>query len=115
MWVDAEAFPLERCVREVAERVQTVAEQGNVRVRLDWGCNGGLIRGDQNRVRHIFANLITNEFSYDYPSTARPHACRSRWTESSMNLSESSRPLRDRRAHLAHTQIVIFSGLTIPQ
>ena len=58
--VNAEVFPLETCVSEVAERLQTVAEQGGVRVRLDWACNGGLVRGDQNRVRQIFANLISN-------------------------------------------------------
>ena len=52
--VNDEVFPLEPCVSEVAERLQTVAEQGGVRVRLDWTCNGGLVRGDQNRVRQIF-------------------------------------------------------------
>ena len=67
--VNAEIFPLEPCVREVAERLQTVAEQGNVRVRLDWACNGGLVRGDQNRVRQIFANLITNGIKYAPPGT----------------------------------------------
>jgi two-component system sensor histidine kinase VanS len=60
--VHAEVFRLETCVSEVAERLQTVADRGNVRVRLDWSCNGGLVRGDQNRVRQIFANLITNEW-----------------------------------------------------
>jgi signal transduction histidine kinase len=68
--VQAEVFPLERCVREVAERLQTVAERGDVQVRLDWGCNGGLVRGDQNRVRQIFANLITNGIKYAPPGTA---------------------------------------------
>ena len=68
--VHAEVFPLERCVSEVAERLQTVAEQGGVRVRLDWSCNGGLISGDQNRVRQIFANLITNGIKYAPPGTA---------------------------------------------
>ena len=58
--VNPEVFPLEPCVSEVAERLQTVAEQGGVRVRLEWTCNGALVRGDQNRVRQIFANLITN-------------------------------------------------------
>ena len=58
--VQAEAFPLEQCISEVAERLHTVAEQRSVRVRLDWSCNGGQVRGDQNRVRQIFANLITN-------------------------------------------------------
>jgi two-component system sensor histidine kinase BaeS len=68
--VHAEVFPLERCVSEVAVRLQTVAEQGGVRVCLDWSCNGGLISGDQNRVRQIFANLITNGIKYAPPGTA---------------------------------------------
>jgi signal transduction histidine kinase len=65
--VHAEVFPLERCVNEVAERLQTVADRGNVKVRLDWSCNGGLVRGDENRVRQIFANLITNGIKYAPP------------------------------------------------
>lgn len=68
--VQAEAFPLERCVSEVAERLQTVAEQRGVRVQMDWSCNGGEVRGDQNRVRQIFANLITNGIKYAPPGTA---------------------------------------------
>jgi signal transduction histidine kinase len=67
--VRAEAFPLERCVSEVAERLQTVAEQRGVQVRMDWNCNGGEVRGDQNRVRQIFANLITNGIKYAPPGT----------------------------------------------
>ena len=67
--VQAEVFPLERCVREVAERLQTVADRGGVHVRLEWECNGGLVRGDQNRVRQIFANLITNGIKYAPPGT----------------------------------------------
>ena len=67
--VNAEVFPLEPCVSEVAERLQTVAEQGGVRVRVDWACNGALVRGDQNRVRQIFANLITNGIKYAPPGT----------------------------------------------
>jgi signal transduction histidine kinase len=67
--VHAEVFRLETCVSEVAERLQTVADRGNVRVRLDWSCNGGLVRGDQNRVRQIFANLITNGIKYAPPGT----------------------------------------------
>jgi len=67
--VNDEVFPLEPCVSEVAERLETVAEQGGVRVRLDWTCNGALVRGDQNRVRQIFANLITNGIKYAPPGT----------------------------------------------
>ena len=67
--VHAEVFALERCVSEVAERLQTVAERGGVRVRLEWSCNGALVRGDQNRVRQIFANLITNGIKYAPPGT----------------------------------------------
>jgi signal transduction histidine kinase len=68
--VQAEVFPLERCVREVAERLETVADRGDVHVRLEWECNGGLVRGDQNRVRQIFANLITNGIKYAPPGSA---------------------------------------------
>jgi signal transduction histidine kinase len=67
--VQTEVFPLEQCVREVAERLETVADRGGVRVRLEWECNGGLVRGDQNRVRQIFANLITNGIKYAPPGT----------------------------------------------
>jgi len=67
--VQADAFPLEQCISEVAERLHTVAEQRSVRVRLDWSCNGGQVRGDQNRVRQIFANLITNGIKYAPPGT----------------------------------------------
>jgi signal transduction histidine kinase len=67
--VQPETFPLQQCVGEVAERLQTVAEQRGVRVRLDWECNGRLVRGDQNRVRQIFANLITNGIKYAPPGT----------------------------------------------
>jgi signal transduction histidine kinase len=67
--VQSETFPLEECVGEVAERLSAVAEQRDVRVRLDWRCNGGRVRGDQNRVRQIFANLITNGIKYAPPGT----------------------------------------------
>ncbi|HEY3765710.1 MAG TPA: HAMP domain-containing sensor histidine kinase [Gaiellales bacterium] len=67
--VQAEVFALGQCVGEVAERLQTVAERSGVRVRVDWACNGGLVRGDQNRMRQIFANLITNGVKYAPPGT----------------------------------------------
>ena len=35
-----------------------------------WDGEGGLIRGDQNRVRQIFANLLTNGIKYGPPGTA---------------------------------------------
>ena len=34
-----------------------------MQVRLDWTCNGGLVRGE-HRGRQIFANLITNGIKY---------------------------------------------------
>jgi signal transduction histidine kinase len=67
--IQAEVFPLERCVREVAERMQTIADRSGVHVRMRWECNGGLLRGDQNRVRQVFANLITNGIKYAPPGT----------------------------------------------
>jgi signal transduction histidine kinase len=68
--VQTEAFPLERCVAEVAERLRRVAEQRSVHVRVDWRCIAALVQGDENRVRQIFANLITNGIKYAPPGTA---------------------------------------------
>jgi signal transduction histidine kinase len=43
----------------VAERLDTVAEHRGVRVRVGWNCNRAMVAGDPNRVRQIFANLIS--------------------------------------------------------
>src|SRR5206468_8938941 len=58
--VSAETFPLRDCVEEVAERLRGVAEQRDVSIDLAWAGNGSLVMGDENRVRQIFANLLTN-------------------------------------------------------
>jgi len=65
-----DAFTLRECVEEVVERLRTVAEPRNVAVDVAWEADGELIRGDRNRVRQVFANLITNGIRYAPPDTA---------------------------------------------
>jgi signal transduction histidine kinase len=65
-----DAFALRGCVEEVVERLRTVAEQRNVAVDMTWEADGELIRGDRNRVRQIFANLLTNGIRYAPPNSA---------------------------------------------
>jgi C4-dicarboxylate-specific signal transduction histidine kinase len=51
-------------LRKVERHAATPADRcgaTRVHVRMDWSGNGGGVRGDQNRVRQIFANLVTNE------------------------------------------------------
>jgi signal transduction histidine kinase len=68
--VSAETFPLRDCVEEVADRLQGLASQRDVTIDLHWNGNGSLVMGDENRVRQIFANLITNGIKYAPPGTA---------------------------------------------
>ena len=68
--VGSEVFLLRDCLDEVVERLQTVADQRRIQLDLVWDGGGGLIRGDQNRVRQIFANLLTNGIKYGPPGTA---------------------------------------------
>lgn len=68
--VSDEAFPLRGCVEEVVERLRTVAEQRDVAVDVVWRADGELVRGDRNRVRQIFANLLTNGIRYAPPESA---------------------------------------------
>ena len=58
--VGSEVFLLQDCLDDVVERLQTVADHRRVHLDMHWGCEGMLVRGDQNRVRQIFANLLTN-------------------------------------------------------
>ena len=67
--VQHERFPLRNCVEEVAEHLHTVAQAHDVAVRFAWDCNGGVVTGDESRVRRIFANLITNGIKYAPPGT----------------------------------------------
>jgi signal transduction histidine kinase len=63
-------FPLRDCVERVVERLRTVAEQRGVAIDLRWSGNGAAVRGDENRVRQIFANLLTNGIKYAPPGTS---------------------------------------------
>jgi signal transduction histidine kinase len=68
--VSHDAFPLRECVEEVVERLRPVAEQRNVTLEVAWRADGELIRGDRNRIRQVFANLLTNGIRYAPPETA---------------------------------------------
>jgi signal transduction histidine kinase len=68
--VASEVFRLRDCLDEVVERLQTVADGRRVRLELHWDGDTPLVRGDQNRVRQIFANLLTNGIKYGPPDTA---------------------------------------------
>jgi signal transduction histidine kinase len=67
--VSAETFPLRECVAEVAERMRAVGDQRQVGIDFAWHGNGSLVMGDENRVRQIFANLLTNGIKYAPPGT----------------------------------------------
>lgn len=67
--VSAETFPLRDCVEEVAERLRPFAEGHDVGIDVHWTGNGALVMGDQNRVRQIFQNLLTNGIKYAPPGT----------------------------------------------
>ncbi|HEY0388691.1 MAG TPA: HAMP domain-containing sensor histidine kinase [Gaiellales bacterium] len=67
--ITADTFPLRDCVEEVAERLQGMAAQRSVSIALDWRGNGSLVMGDENRMRQVFANLLTNGIKYAPPGT----------------------------------------------
>jgi signal transduction histidine kinase len=68
--VSAETFSLRECVEEVAQRLQGIAEQRDVTIAVRWNGNGSMVMGDENRVRQIFANLLTNGIKYAPPGTS---------------------------------------------
>jgi signal transduction histidine kinase len=57
-------------VAEVSERLEPVAGQRDVRVELDWEAGDALVMGDENRIRQLLANLLTNGIKYAPPGTA---------------------------------------------
>jgi signal transduction histidine kinase len=67
--ITADTFPLRDCVEEVAERLQGIASQRGVSIALGWRGNGSLVMGDENRMRQVFANLLTNGIKYAPPGT----------------------------------------------
>jgi signal transduction histidine kinase len=62
-------FPLRACVEEVAERLHAVACHRGVRIAVRWSCGDVAVAGDENRLRQVFANLITNAIKYAPPDT----------------------------------------------
>ncbi len=68
--ISAEIFALRDCVEEVAERLRGIARERDVSIDVVWKGNGSLVMGDENRVRQVFANLLTNGIKYAPPGTA---------------------------------------------
>ena len=66
----SEAFALRDSVAEVSERFEPVAGQRDVRVELAWEAGEALVMGDENRIRQLLANLLTNGIKYAPPGTA---------------------------------------------
>jgi signal transduction histidine kinase len=58
--ISALLFPLRPCVEEVTQRLRMLAVQHEVELELDWQASDELVMGDENRIRQILANLITN-------------------------------------------------------
>jgi signal transduction histidine kinase len=62
--VTAEVLVLEECVDGLVEALRPVADQRSVRLETCWDCPSVLVQGDHNRIRQIFANLLTNAIKY---------------------------------------------------
>jgi signal transduction histidine kinase len=68
--ISAETFPLRDCITEVADRFRIEAERRDVAIDIRWTGNGALVMGDENRLRQVFGNLLTNGIKYAPPGTA---------------------------------------------
>src|SRR5207248_2038870 len=62
--VSAETFTLRDCVEEVVDRLRDIALQREVAIDVRWKGNGAFVMGDENRLRQVFANLLTNGIKY---------------------------------------------------
>jgi two-component system, OmpR family, sensor histidine kinase BaeS len=68
--ISAETFCLRDCVEEVVDRLRGIAERRDVAIEVRWNDDTSYVMGDENRVRQIFANLLTNGIKYAPPGTA---------------------------------------------
>jgi len=67
--ISADTFSLKDCVEEVAERLRGVAAERDVAIDVVWDGDASLVMGDENRIRQVFANLLTNGIKYAPPGT----------------------------------------------
>jgi signal transduction histidine kinase len=67
--VSADLFVLRDCVEEMTHRLRPLAEQQDVDLALEWHAGDALVMGDENRVRQIVVNLVTNGIKYAPPRT----------------------------------------------
>ena len=68
--ISAETFCLRDCVEEVVDRLRGIAGRRDVAIDVRWHDDVSYVMGDENRVRQIFANLLTNGIKYAPPGTA---------------------------------------------
>lgn len=68
--ISADTFHLRECVEEVAERLRGIAAERDVSIDVAWNGNGCHVMGDENRLRQVFANLLTNGIKYAPPGTS---------------------------------------------
>ena len=68
--ISAALFPLQSCVEEVTQRLHGPAAQQDVGLELEWEAGDARVMADENRVRQILVNLITNGIKYAPPGTA---------------------------------------------
>ncbi len=94
--VHSEPFVLRECVENVVERLQTVADQRRVELEVRWDGDPALVMGDQNRVRQIFANLLTNGIKYGPPGTVVTVEGRIEHGEFAVSVSDCGRGIAER-------------------
>jgi signal transduction histidine kinase len=93
--VSSEAFVLRPCVEEVVERLHTVAAQRGVDMGVVWNANGEQVRGDRNRIRQIFYNLLTNGIRYAPPESAVTVSAECRAGQLAVSVEDRGRGIAD--------------------